>query len=80
MSIHDHAKHVARARAIWEEMSQDERNGVRFGIFPFDRMTGSEREGFDQHELCLTLFALATTHTGATTRSSRSLPGRNGPP
>jgi hypothetical protein len=79
MTIHDHSTHVARARAIWGTMSEDGRNGVRFGIFPFDRMTGSERERFDRHELCLTLFALAKTHTGATPRSSAPPAGRDCP-
>jgi hypothetical protein len=78
MSIHDHAKHVARARALWEEMNHDERNCVRFGIFPLDRMTRAEREGFDRHKLCLTLFDLAKTHTGVTSRSSALPPSRNG--
>jgi hypothetical protein len=59
MTIHDHPTHAARARAIWDEMSEDERNGIRFGIFPFDRMTRSEREGFDRRELCIVLFDIA---------------------
>jgi hypothetical protein len=45
MTTYDEVAYAGRAYAIWEQMSEGERNGVRFGIFPIDRMTQSETKG-----------------------------------
>jgi hypothetical protein len=64
MTTYDELAHAGRAYAIWQKMSEDERSGVRFGIFPFDRMTRSEAEGFDRRELCGALMGLARAQGG----------------
>jgi len=51
--------HARRAYAIWQEMSEDERNSVCFGIYPSDRMVRSEAQGFDRRELCVALMNIA---------------------
>jgi hypothetical protein len=59
MTTYDEVAHEGRAHAIWQEMSQDERNSVCYGIFPSDRMTRSEVKGFDRRELCTALMKIA---------------------
>jgi hypothetical protein len=58
-ATHDEFAHAGRAHAIWQDMSEDERNGVCFGIYPSDRMVRSEVQGFDRHELCSALMNIA---------------------
>jgi hypothetical protein len=58
-TTYDELAHAGRAYAIWQEMSEDERNSVRYGVFPSDRMTRSEAKGFDRRELCAALMKIA---------------------
>jgi len=58
-TTHGELAHAGRATAIWQEMSEDERNGVCFGIYPSDRMVRSEAQGFDRQELCSALMNIA---------------------
>lgn len=37
---------LAKAQQIWDEMDDNERHGVRFGLFPADKMLAAEAEGF----------------------------------
>ena len=36
-----------RAEALWQQLSKNERAGIRFGLFPADKMKDVEREGFN---------------------------------
>lgn len=58
-SAQDEPAHARRAYDIWQEMSEDERNSVCFGIYPYDRIVRSEAQGFDRRELCRALMDLA---------------------
>ena len=58
-TTHDEFAHARRAYAIWQEMGEDERNSVRFGIYPSDRMVRSEAQGFDRRGLCVALMNIA---------------------
>jgi hypothetical protein len=68
---YDDLAHAGRAYAIWQQMSEDERNGVSFGIYPSDRMVRSEAEGFGRRELCIALMRLARAE-GGTRRNGQS--------
>jgi hypothetical protein len=65
MTTYNESAHAAKAYAIWQEMSEDERNGVRYGIFPIDRMMRSQAEGYEAHELCVGLMDIAKAGTAA---------------
>jgi len=39
---------MTKAREMWREMSDNERTGVRFGMFPAEAMRKAEREGFER--------------------------------
>jgi hypothetical protein len=50
---------AARAVLLWQNLDKNERHGVRFGLFPFQKMQLAEAEGFDGRALCLELLDLA---------------------
>lgn len=54
----------AKAREIWNGMDKNERTGVRFGMFPFGKMTAAEKEGFDGHLLAVVLMDCAKADGG----------------
>jgi hypothetical protein len=53
-----------RAQALWASFDDNEQFGVRFGLFPADKMRAAEAEGFTSRELTLALMAIATKKGG----------------
>lgn len=43
----------AKGREIWDSLTKDERAGVKFAMFPYDKMTAAEKEGYPTRELCV---------------------------
>lgn len=60
----DKESHNARAALLWHDMDDNEKHGVRFGLFPYGRMMEAEREGFDGRQLCLALMDCAKRNGG----------------
>jgi len=60
----DQDQYKAKAVQMWESMNKSERTGVRFGMFPAPQMRDAEKEGFNGHELCLALMAVASEQGG----------------
>lgn len=58
------ARHSARAQAMWQNMDDNEKTGVRFGMFPAVKMREAEAEGFDGHLLCIELMDCASKNGG----------------
>ena len=56
--------HDIRARQLWDSFTENERHGVRFGMFPHDKTTAAEREGFDGHKLVVALMKIASENGG----------------
>jgi hypothetical protein len=63
MKTHDKTT-TAKAQQIWEAMDANEKHGVRFGLFPHEKMMAAECEGFDGHALCIALMDCATKDGG----------------
>lgn len=61
MTIHDH---YAKATEIWAAMDDNEKAGVRFGLFPFGRMMEAEKAGFTGRLLCIALMDKAKADGG----------------
>ena len=55
---------LGKAKLLWHDMDENERTGVRFGMFPFGKMQEAEREGFNGRELCLALMDCAKADGG----------------
>ncbi len=51
---------VNKAHAMWETFDDNDKAGVRFGMFPFAKMQAAENDGYDGHKLCVALMAVAT--------------------
>lgn len=64
ISPRDKASHQARAASMWLDMDDNEKTGVRFGMFPYGRMCEAEREGFNARELCIALMDIAKRNGG----------------
>ena len=45
-------------------LSDNEKNAVRFGLFPREKMAAAEKEGYDGHELAIALMDCATKDGG----------------
>jgi len=54
----------AMAVAIWNKMDKNEKTGVRFGLFPANKMREAEKEGFNGKDLCVALMDCATKNGG----------------
>ena len=54
----------AKAALMWEAFSENERAGVRFGMFPAGKMHEAEREGFATHPLVCALMDCAKRDGG----------------
>lgn len=54
----------AKAKEIWDGMNMSERTGVRFGMFPADKMQAAEKEGYDGHKLSCALMDCAAADGG----------------
>ena len=54
----------AKAKQLWESMDDNEKTGVRFGLFPANRMRFLEDEGFNLHEMVCALMDCAKKDGG----------------
>lgn len=54
----------AKAAQIWQGMNDNEKTGVRFGLFPADKMRPAEAEGFYGRKLVLALMDQAKADGG----------------
>ena len=48
-----------KAAEIWQAMDENEKTGVRFGMFPYRKMMEVEKEGFNGRELSVALMSQA---------------------
>ncbi|MFA5401347.1 MAG: hypothetical protein WC359_12940 [Dehalococcoidia bacterium] len=55
----DQNQHKTKAAQIWVSMNHSEQTGVRFGMFPVMMVVAAENEGFNGHEICRSLMAVA---------------------
>jgi len=53
-----------KAQEIWDGMDDNERTGVRFGMFPAGKMAEAEKEGYKGKELCVALMDVAKQNGG----------------
>lgn len=44
---------------MWPSLTESERAGIHFGLFPHDKMTAAAKEGFDSYQLSLSLMRVA---------------------
>ncbi len=54
----------AKAGLIWGAMTENERTGVRFGLFPADKMLPAEKAGYNVKDLSVALMEIATKNGG----------------
>lgn len=54
----------AKAEQIWGAMNESEQHGIRFGLFPADKMQAAEAEGFNGHDLSIALMDVAKNNGG----------------
>ena len=54
----------AMASAIWLAMDENEKTGVRIGLFPLAKMKAAEDAGFNGKDLCVTLMNCAKEDGG----------------
>ena len=54
----------ARAQILWDAMDGNEKTGVRFGLFPAEKMRQAEAEGFNGREICIALMEIAGRNGG----------------
>ncbi len=65
MNAKDRAMYADKAAEIWRLMDANERTGVRFGMFPDQRMQDAMRLGYvDGRLLCSELMACASADGG----------------
>lgn len=60
-------KRLALARAaadLWATFTDNEQHGVRFGMFPAEKMAAAEATGLDGHALVVALMDLAAKNGG----------------
>jgi hypothetical protein len=55
---------AAKAEKLWASFTPNEKAGVRFGMFPFEKMTAAENEGHDGRLLAVALMNCATKDGG----------------
>jgi len=53
-----------KAQEIWGGMDENERTGVRFGMFPLGKMETAEKEGYNGKDLCVALMDVAKQNEG----------------
>lgn len=54
----------AKAERMWEEMDDNQRHGVRFGLFPAEVMRAAEDEGFTFKVMAVPLMDVAQRKGG----------------
>lgn len=58
----DKKKRMAKAEEIWKGMDDNQRHGVRFGLFPYEVMKKAEDEGYKR--LSIELMEVAEKNGG----------------
>lgn len=58
------AEHLAKATTMWASFDANEKHGVRFGMFPHQKMLAAEKEGFNGRELSIALMDVAEKNGG----------------
>jgi hypothetical protein len=53
-----------KAAELWNSMTDNERHGIRFGLFPAKIMEAAAKEGFNARELCVALMNCAKKDGG----------------
>ena len=56
--------YAQKAGEVWQGMNKDEKAGVRFGLFPADKMRQVQAEGYDGHQFVLALMDQAKADGG----------------
>ena len=54
----------AKAQKIWDNMDDNEKCGVRFGMFPAGKMQDAEAEGYQGKDLAVALMDIASKNGG----------------
>ena len=52
------------AALVWQNMDDNERHGVRFGLFPANKMKVAEDAGYNGLQLCVALMNVAKANGG----------------
>jgi len=60
----EQAAQTLKAASMWDEFDDNEKTGVRFGMFPAPKMAAAEALGYDTRRLALALMALAERKGG----------------
>ena len=55
---------ATKAKEIWADMTKNEQFGVRFGMFPQEKMENAEKEGYRGKELAVALLQVAKDNGG----------------
>jgi len=58
------AEITPKAEAMWAAFDENEKTGVRFGMFPAGKMQAAQALGYDTRRLALALMALAERDGG----------------
>lgn len=58
------ATYQKKAQEIWADMDQNQRTGVRVGLFPAEIMREAEAESYQGKELCVALMDVAKNNGG----------------
>jgi hypothetical protein len=53
-----------KAAEVWQGMDKNEKTGVRFGLFPADKMRQVQAEGYDGHKFVVALMDQAKIDGG----------------
>jgi hypothetical protein len=53
-----------KAVAMWSAFDDNEKTGIRFGMFPAVKMREAEKEGFNGRQLVCALMDCASKHGG----------------
>lgn len=53
-----------KAQEIWDSMDDNERTGVRVGLFPYGKMMEAEAEGYTGRDLSVALMKIAEKKGG----------------
>lgn len=53
-----------KAAEMWSSFDENEKAGVRFGMFPFEKMQAAEQQGYDSTDLAVALMECAEAARG----------------
>jgi hypothetical protein len=64
MSNIDRTLYLKKAQSMWDAMTNSERTGIRFGMFPVLHLQAAKDEGYDGEYLTSALIEVAKTNGG----------------